>query len=137
MRYGRSIIFQMAEVMVPRDLFQQILAAITALRPMAPGVTRVQVTGYTGDSYRARYSAQFDCLLRIAVPYFPGWAAAVDGKSTPVYAVDDALSGVFVPAGEHEVTFQYRSNWFAMGAAISGLALAGLILSSAFLLRRR
>ncbi len=32
-RHGRSITFQMAEVMVSRGLFQQILDAITALRP--------------------------------------------------------------------------------------------------------
>jgi hypothetical protein len=32
-RHGRSIIFQMAEVMVARALFRQILAAIAALRP--------------------------------------------------------------------------------------------------------
>jgi hypothetical protein len=35
-RHGRLIAFQMAEVMVPRALFRQILAAITALRPEAP-----------------------------------------------------------------------------------------------------
>jgi hypothetical protein len=33
-RHGRSIAFQMAEVMVPRALFRQTLAAITALRPL-------------------------------------------------------------------------------------------------------
>ena len=33
-RHGRSITFQMAEVMVPRDLFQKILGAIAALRPL-------------------------------------------------------------------------------------------------------
>jgi hypothetical protein len=32
-RHGRAITFQMAEVMVPRALFQQILDAIAALRP--------------------------------------------------------------------------------------------------------
>ena len=35
-RHGRSITFQMAEVMVPRTLFQQILDAIAALRPAPP-----------------------------------------------------------------------------------------------------
>ena len=35
-RHGRSVIFQMAEVMVPRALFQKILAAIAALRPLPP-----------------------------------------------------------------------------------------------------
>ena len=33
-RHGRSITFQMAEVMVPRGLFQRILTAIAALRPL-------------------------------------------------------------------------------------------------------
>jgi hypothetical protein len=36
-RHGRSIIFQTAEVTVPRDLFRRILAAIDGLRPKAPG----------------------------------------------------------------------------------------------------
>ena len=35
-RHGRSIAFQMAEVMVPRALFRQIVAAIAALRPLPP-----------------------------------------------------------------------------------------------------
>jgi len=35
-RHGRSITFQMAEAMVPRALFQEILRAIAALRPSSP-----------------------------------------------------------------------------------------------------
>jgi hypothetical protein len=35
-RHGRSITFQMAEVMVSRGLFQHILDAIAALRPLPP-----------------------------------------------------------------------------------------------------
>jgi hypothetical protein len=36
-RHGWSVTFQTTEVMVPRTLFQQILAATTALRPLPPG----------------------------------------------------------------------------------------------------
>jgi hypothetical protein len=35
-RHGGSISFQMAEVLVPRALFRQILGAIAALRPLPP-----------------------------------------------------------------------------------------------------
>ena len=35
-RHGRSVVFQMAEVLVSRDLFQKILTAIAALRPLPP-----------------------------------------------------------------------------------------------------
>lgn len=107
------------------------------LRPLAPGSTAVKIESYTEDSYRAKYSAEFDCLLRIAVPYFPGWTATIDGQSTPVYIVDDALSGVFAPSGTHELVYRFHSDWFAWGAAISGLAALGLILGSVFSLRRR
>ncbi len=109
----------------------------TALRPLAPGPTRVEIVGYTGDFYLAKYSAPFDCLLRIAVPYYPGWTATIDGKPSAVYVVDSALSGVFAPAGDHELTFRYRSNWFVWGAILSALTLIGLNLSSTFLSGRR
>ena len=32
-RHGRSMIIRMAEVMVPRGMFREILAAVAALRP--------------------------------------------------------------------------------------------------------
>jgi hypothetical protein len=35
-RHGRSVIFQLAEVIVPRTLFQEILGTIAALRPPPP-----------------------------------------------------------------------------------------------------
>lgn len=41
LRHGRSITFQMAEVMVSRGLFQQTLDAITALRPTWQLIRRI------------------------------------------------------------------------------------------------
>jgi hypothetical protein len=35
-RHGRYVIFQMAEVAVPRELFQEILRLIDGLRPQPP-----------------------------------------------------------------------------------------------------
>jgi hypothetical protein len=107
------------------------------LRPLASGPTRVEIVNYGGDSYRAKYSAPFDCLLRIAVPYFPGWTASIDGKPAEVVIVDNALSGVFAPAGDHELIFRYRSNWFLWGAIVSALTALGIILPSISFLRRR
>ena len=48
-------------------------------KALSPAGARVQIVNYEDDFYRIRYSAAAECLLRIAVPYFPGWAAAVDG----------------------------------------------------------
>ena len=82
-------------------------------------------------------TAPAECLLRIAIPFFPGRAAAVDGRAADV--VDYALSGVFVPAGEHEVTLQYRSRWFRLGAMASLVTAAAcleIILRPLFTSRR-
>ena len=91
------------------------------------GGAKVQMTGYEGDLYRARYHAEQATLLRIAAPYFPGWQAEVDGRAVDVVPVDVALMGTVVPAGDHELVVRYRPRWFAAGAAISGAAWVGAI----------
>ena len=90
-------------------------------RTLARGDARAQILNYQDDFYRIRYSAPAECLLRIAVPYFPGWSAAIDGRAADVLPVDYALSGVIVPAGEHELTFRYRSRWLTLGGILSGV----------------
>jgi Bacterial membrane protein YfhO len=100
---------------------------------VAPSVQSIEITAYTGDSYHIRYMASSDSLLRIAVPFYPGWTAQVDGRGASLVPVDEALMGVFVPSGSHEVTLEFRSTWFRTGVGltlVAAIALAiGLILS--------
>lgn len=108
-------------------------------RSLTPAGARVQILNYQDDFYRVRYSAPAECLLRIAVPFFPGWEAAIDGRAADVVPVDYALSGVFVPGGEHEVTLQYRSRWFWLGATasvVTAAACLGIMLRSLLTSRR-
>jgi hypothetical protein len=48
------------------------------------------------------------CLLVVAQPWAPGWAAAVDGEGAPIVRTNIAGLGVVVPAGRHEVDLHYR-----------------------------
>jgi hypothetical protein len=86
------------------------------------GGGRVRITEYSGDFYRAHYEADHPTFFRIAVPYFPGWHAEVDGSGVPIMPTDVALMGVVVPAGSHELTLRYHSTWFQTGALISFLS---------------
>jgi hypothetical protein len=97
-------------------------------RPVKQGVDSVQITAYTGDAYRIKYSASSDSLLRIAVPYYPGWAATVDGMPADVVPVDEALVGVFVPPGEHELTLQFQSPRFLLGVSLSAAGALALVI---------
>jgi hypothetical protein len=110
---------------------QAIAEGIPATIPQN-GPAQVRITGYSGDSYRASYQAAAPTLLRVAVPYYPGWRAEIDGREQPVLAVDLAMMGIVAPAGSHELVLRYRSNWFLTGALISvcswAIALALLYL---------
>ncbi len=58
-----------------------------------------------------------------------GWTAEVDGRSTPIVAVDGALMGVFVPPGRHWVELRYLPRSFVAGAAVSGLAFVAAVVA--------
>lgn len=58
----------------------------------------------------------------------PGWEVEVDGKSAHEVVVDGLLLGVEVPAGEHVVTWRYRSPWLVPTLIVSLLATVTTIL---------
>lgn len=92
------------------------------------GAAQAAIRSYSGSEYRIAYQAEGPALLRIAVPYFPGWRAEVDRSALPVFPVDLALSGVAVPAGSHELVFRYESTWFRTGAVISAILWMGVVI---------
>lgn len=63
--------------------------------------------------------------------FYPGWTATLDGQPSPIYRADYLGRAVFVPAGEHNLRFEYRPRSFQIGL---GLALATLVvlLATAF-----
>jgi hypothetical protein len=60
-------------------------------------------------------------LLVVSEQYYPGWQAYVDGESTPIYAVNSTLRGVFLEAGDHMVEFKYRPLSFIIGEIMSAV----------------
>jgi len=114
------------------------------LRPRPPiqqdGQAAVTEISAAEQSYRIRYRAGSTSLLRVGVPYFPGWVASVEGVACEVRRVDHALLGVVVPGGEKQLDLRFRSTRFAMGSALSLaglLVVAGLYLRGGALLERR
>jgi hypothetical protein len=107
-----------------------------ALAPHSPilqdPAATATVLSYDEESYRVRYHSASPALLRLSVPYYPGWHAIVDGKELPLVHVDAALIGVVVPAGDREVRFFFRSDSFRIGAAVTlaGLICCGLLMMS-------
>src|ERR1039458_4124368 len=81
------------------------------------------ITAYVGQSYRVRYRAASPSLLKLSESWFPGWRAFLGRDEIPVVRVDHALMGAVVPAGSAEIRFEFRSNYFRYGLAITVMAL--------------
>jgi hypothetical protein len=84
------------------------------------------------DHLTIRYRSSSPNLLRVAIPRFPGWRAALNGQELPLLTVDHALLGVVVPPGEGDIALWYAPRWFGLGAAVSGLAMLGVIAAFLF-----
>ncbi|HEY6389654.1 MAG TPA: YfhO family protein, partial [Bryobacteraceae bacterium] len=77
----------------------------------------------SSQGYRFHYRTSKPALLKISIPYFPGWTASIAGRQYEILRVDHALMGVVVPAGQNGLVLHYRSNKFRLAATLSGITL--------------
>ena len=70
-------------------------------------------------------------MLYTSIPYDKGWSVYVDGVKVSdenIVKIGDALMGVYMDAGEHEVEFRFIPRGLAIGVALSVVGILILIL---------
>lgn len=108
-----------------------------AVQPAAAGDT-AELTAYAPERVSVRTESAGPALLVLSDSFYPGWSATVDGAPAPILATNVIFRGVVVPAGSHEVVFEFAPSGWTAGlwlAALGGLLLL-LALSAALWLRR-
>ena len=98
--------------------------------------TRVPLTGNRMDDYqRMTYQLPLDASgwLVVTEAYHPDWTVTVDGKPADVHRAEAALLSTYVPAGSHEVVFQFKApSWYSLCLTLGALswiiALAAMLL---------
>lgn len=73
-------------------------------------------------------------LIVISEQFYPDWKLFIDGKEDKPISVDYNLLGVYLPAGEHEVSLKFEMELFKLGKIVSLVSL-GLLLISVLLLK--
>jgi hypothetical protein len=86
-------------------------------------------------SLDAAVDAPADGAVVILDPWFPGWAAEIDGAPAPIARADFAFMAVAVKAGHHQLRLRYRDRQVERGAWIAGATL--IALGAALAWRRR
>ena len=72
-------------------------------------------------------SASAPVMLVTNDTYYPGWVAKVDGALTPVSRANGLVRAVPLPSGTHIVEFRFSPRSLILGAWISLLTLAALV----------
>jgi hypothetical protein len=81
------------------------------------------------NSARAVVDGDVPSLLVVSQDLAQGWSARVDGRPAALVPVDGTLQGVFLPPGRHTVVLRYMPRSFVVGAAVSGIALLGVLVA--------
>ena len=68
-------------------------------------------------------------MILTSIPYEEGWEAYVDGLLTSITPYQDALIGLEVPSGYHDVVLKYNPPGLKAGALLSAVGVAGLIVT--------
>lgn len=83
------------------------------------GDEQLSVSSYDSTSLSGHVEAKEDGLLFLTVPYAEGWTAEVDGTESEIVPIQDALMGIRLDKGSHDVTIRYTPAGFREGLIIS------------------
>ncbi len=89
------------------------------------------------DRVRIRVSDTRPGYLVLADAWYPGWQATLNGEPAPISPVDGLFRGVALPAGEHDVIFEFDPPIARIGLAASSATAAFLALVAGFAMIRR
>ncbi len=71
-------------------------------------------------------------MLFLSDNYYPGWKAYVDNKETKIYRADYTFRSIYLPKGDHRITFIYKPLSFQIGLIISFLSALLLLIIFVF-----
>lgn len=74
-------------------------------------------------------------ILVLSDVYYPGWEVSIDGEEAKIFPANIVGRGVYVPAGEHVVTFEYRPWLIWLGMILSTIAWMGVAMYGLICLR--
>ena len=97
----------------------------------------VDIASYSPSEVVLHTDSDAAGYLVLTDAYYPDWTATVDGEPATIHRANVMFRAVAVPAGEHDVVFQYRPASFRAGAIISLTTAILMLLASILWWARR
>ena len=92
----------------------------------------VDFRSYSSQHMLLDVEAPVDGWLFLSDTWYPGWVASIDGHEVPIHRANIAGRAIRVPAGTHEITFEYAPCSFRLGIAAAAVGLLLTLLLGLF-----
>ncbi len=90
-----------------------------------PSDSEINVTDFEPNRIKLDVRTNTNGLLVLSEIYYPhGWKATIDGQETEIYKANHILRSIIVPAGSHQIHFEFRPASFFISATLSGISNA-------------
>ena len=110
--------------------------SVTAL-PVADSAASIQLVKNDNDVINYSFNSSTAQFAVFSEVYYPaGWKAYIDNKESPIVKTDYVLRGLAVPAGKHDIRFEFKPDGFYKGkkfTAIFEILLALLLVVALFM----
>lgn len=81
---------------------------------------QIRVTEHTPRKITYQSSTTGDAFVVFSEIYYPkGWVATIDGEETEILRSNYVLRALEVPAGEHEIIFEFNPRAYLLGSKIN------------------
>lgn len=96
------------------------------------GTSEVKIDSY--EAMRVTLTARLDQVgwLVMSDNMYPGWSATVNGVKQPIYYTNLFMRGLYLPAGEHHIVFEFHAPLLALGLTLAAAALLAILLGLVF-----
>ena len=79
----------------------------------------LQITKFTDTKIEGTVNVQKEGVLYTSIPYEKGWHVKVDGKTVETLDIKNAMIGIPLSEGTHQITFKYRPDGLSTGFYIT------------------
>lgn len=86
--------------------------------------SQLETTRCEDGTIRGSIRADQDGTLLLSVPYDTGWSIRVDGQEVEAYRVGEALTGIDLTEGTHEIAMDYTPQGLWAGSFLTFLSVA-------------
>ena len=93
------------------------------------------ITKHSNTSIEGFVKCTTNGLLYTSIPQNGSWSVWVDGKEAEIKLIGNAMIGVCLNEGEHNIQFKYKNESFIYGSIVSGAAVC-LFIFAIFLKHR-